>query len=244
MYPGGKSQAKHVFEILNDPIFDGKAYLEPFVGLAHVLYKVVRKQSYSASDVSENVITLLRTLKQRGMFPTIDKEAFDCMKKVKNEAEVFQRFADFDADELRAFASVATFNGINWCFAGFAGGRYAQTRARYYRKLIENATINQCDYSVCDYKAHQPRNSVVYCDPPYQCSASLNRNFYNMANTFDYDLFWQTMREWSKPEYNNAVFISEASAPDDFIMLRCKKRSLKRTGVKVNSNAYHDALFV
>jgi DNA adenine methylase len=53
---------------------------------------------------------------------------------------------------------------------------------------------------------------LVYCDPPYQGTTQ-----YGAFNGFDHELFWNTMREWSK---NNTVVISEYSAPDDFICVK------------------------
>ena len=49
---------------------------------------------------------------------------------------------------------------------------------------------------------------LVYCGPPYQGTTE-----YGAFDGFDHDLFWDTMREWSK---NNTVVVSEYSAPEDF----------------------------
>lgn len=54
-------------------------------------------------------------------------------------------------------------------------------------------------------------NNVIYCDPPY----ANTKQFANSQN-FNYDEFWETMRQWSK---NNYVLISELEAPDDFICI-------------------------
>ena len=62
---------------------------------------------------------------------------------------------------------------------------------------------------------------MVYCDPPYKGTKQ-----YANATEFDYDLFWETMRKWSK---NNIVIISEENAPDDFMCIWEKpvSRSIK-----------------
>ena len=51
-------------------------------------------------------------------------------------------------------------------------------------------------------------NAVIYCDPPY---AGVKQ--YANATKFDYNEFWDVVREWSK---NNVVLVSEQSAPEDF----------------------------
>lgn len=49
---------------------------------------------------------------------------------------------------------------------------------------------------------------VIYSDPPYA-----NTKQYKNSTQFDYEEFWQIMRDWSK---NNIVLISEQNVPDDF----------------------------
>lgn len=52
-------------------------------------------------------------------------------------------------------------------------------------------------------------NCVIYVDPPYKDTKK-----YDTAKNFDYGRFWETMRLASE---NNIVFISEMTAPEDFI---------------------------
>ena len=87
----------------------------------------------------------------------------------------------------------------------------------YYQEAKNNILTQASDlkgiiFGVSDYKESikLPYDSgmVVYCDPPYQGTKQ-----YANAMTFDYEEFWQTMRDWSK---NNIVLISEQNAPDDF----------------------------
>ena len=60
-YVGGKARgAAHILAVLNDPRFDGYDYLEPFVGMGHVLRRVVNKRRYAASDAEPLVVALLR----------------------------------------------------------------------------------------------------------------------------------------------------------------------------------------
>ena len=61
-----------------------------------------------------------------------------------------------------------------------------------------------------DYRDNQYsnlKNAVVYCDPPYQGTTKY------ATDSFDYEAFWNWVREISKDNY---VFISEYNALDDF----------------------------
>ena len=65
-YIGGKAKgADFIIEQLNDPLFDGHDYIEPFIGYAHILRRVEKKRSYAASDANPLVIALLRWIKRR-----------------------------------------------------------------------------------------------------------------------------------------------------------------------------------
>jgi len=82
-------------------------------------------------------------------------------------------------------------------------------------KKRKNNILQQADKLVDTWFLHKDyrdwnelNNCVIYCDPPYA-----NTKQYANALKFDYEEFWNTMREWSK---NNIVLISEENAPDDF----------------------------
>ncbi len=60
------------------------------------------------------------------------------------------------------------------------------------------------------YDEFEPKNLLIYCDPPYKDN-NLNSKYFK---NFDHDKFWNVMRKWSK---NNLVIISESTAPKDFI---------------------------
>ena len=62
-YIGGKARgAAHILAVLNHPRFDDMPYLEPFVGMGHVLRRVVHKRTYTASDGNALVVRLLTAI--------------------------------------------------------------------------------------------------------------------------------------------------------------------------------------
>ena len=72
--------------------------------------------------------------------------------------------------------------------------------------------LKDVQFGVQDYKDYIPcGNELLYLDPPYA-----NTKQYANALAFDYDAFWERVRNWSKDNY---VLISEECAPDDFIVL-------------------------
>ena len=74
-----------------------------------------------------------------------------------------------------------------------------------------------------------PNQSIdmIFVDLPY----ANTKKFANAMN-FDYDKFWNKMREWSE---NNFVLVSELVAPDDFVCIweKSVSRSIKSTDKSV-----------
>ncbi len=78
-----------------------------------------------------------------------------------------------------------------------------------------------------------------YLDPPYKGTKA-----YGISKKFDHDAFWNKARELSK---NNLVFVSEQSAPDDFISVWIKevKRNVQCAAItKATENLFvHKSLY-
>ena len=69
-----------------------------------------------------------------------------------------------------------------------------------------------------------PKNSIIYCDPPYQKTTKYKHKI-------DYDIFWEWVR--NKVKKGHTVYISEYDAPDDFISVWEKETvSTFKTGGK------------
>jgi len=71
------------------------------------------------------------------------------------------------------------------------------------------ATGIDIDFTSFDYRDYQhEEGDVVYCDPPYAGTEKYD------GNTFDHASFWEWVRTRDYP-----VYVSEYSAPDDFISI-------------------------
>ena len=114
---------------------------------------------------------------------------------------------------------LASFNGKffdgGYAKAGYEKTKYGERLRDYYAEAkrnllnqmsdIQNVQFKQADYRESTENLH---NCVIYFDPPYQ-----NTTQYQNATGFDYDEFWNVVKELSK---NNFVFVSELDAPEDF----------------------------
>jgi len=67
-------------------------------------------------------------------------------------------------------------------------------------------TVFECK----DYDNLNPRDMLIYCDPPYFGTTQYSRQ---VVGDFDHNRFWGVVRKWSS---NNVVMVSEYIAPKDF----------------------------
>lgn len=149
---------------------------------------------------------------------------------------------------------LASYNG-RWFDGGFAQSGYEKTKngerwRDYYQESKRNLETQAKDlvginFSCYDYRQlpmTTTSHNMIYCNPPY----ANTKQFANSHN-FDFDEFWETMRQWSK---DNFVLISELSAPDDFVCIWQKdvQRSMKSTDNTMRAVeklfAYKDGLYM
>jgi site-specific DNA-adenine methylase len=69
-------------------------------------------------------------------------------------------------------------------------------------EAISNTFRNVIFEGPCSYDEYDPKGMLIYCDPP-------------KGNLPD-GIFWKTMRKWNE---DNIVFITEQSAPDDYMRI-------------------------
>ena len=210
-YLGGKSlNGKFIVDILNQSKYDNMDYIEPFIGMGHILRRVENKKSYTASDNNELLIELLNGVQQYRSIPDISKERYYELKKL-NEINFETAFSCFGL----------SYNGKQW--GGYVVDssntpsfkktgklhNYRQSRINYYTKLQNNRSFMDAKIECKSYLDYEPSNCLIYCDPPYE-----NTTGYGIE--FNHEQFWNTMREWST---NNIVYVSEYNAPDDFVCI-------------------------
>lgn len=205
-YLGGKSKgAKHIVDFLNNPEFDGMTYIEPFVGYCNILRRVKNKSKYIASDNNPYLIHLLKHIQNSDEYFSISKDEYD-------------RYRKTSFDELTGDDKIkACFGAFSYSYAGKMWGgyheksgkrNYAEEHKRYYKKLSQNEIFKNTVFSLQSYDTYNPKNCLIYCDPPYAQTTG-----YRGTGSWDVDTFWNIVRKWSK---DNIVVVSEYNAPDDF----------------------------
>ena len=233
---GSKSRiAKHIVPIIQKYIDENNItiYLEPFVGGANVIDKVKCREKFGF-DKNKYLIALLERVRDGyKLHDEVPKEWYDQARAEFNNGNI----VSFEDWEVGNIGFLASYNG-RWFDGGYAKPGYEKTknglRYRDYYQESKNNILGQASnlkgikFLSTDYKnsfdvIDSNSGMFIYCDPPYQGTKQ-----YANATKFDYDEFWQTMREWSK---DNIVIISEQNAPDDFkcIWEQEVSRSIKAT---------------
>lgn len=214
-YLGGKSKIrKQVAAFLESVRKPDQVYFEPFCGGGWVLQEMTGKRI--ASDGNKALIAMYKAIQEGWAPPDFVSE---------DEWRYWRSQKDFSLDPMMAFCRIGCGFGGNWM------GGYARSGRRNYCKNAKNSLLKQLElikdvefiYGL--FHEHKPKDMLVYCDPPYQNTAS-----YGAFSGFDHDLFWQTMRDWSK---ENTVVISEYQAPDDF---ECVAEFQSRMGLRVKGD--------
>ena len=215
-YFGSKSRiAKYIVPILQKKIDDNniKTYLEPFVGGANVIDKI-HCDVKMGSDLNQYLIALLKHVQSGGELPSsIDREEYNEVRSAFNNHDT----SDYEDWYVGAVGFLASYNG-KFYQGGYGKPVYEKTknglRYRDYHKEAKDNLLKQApnlegiQFLCEDYRKIKPHDMLIYCDPPY-----INTEQFSNSKDFNYNEFWQTMRDWSK---NNIVYISELQAPDDF----------------------------
>lgn len=253
---GSKSRiAKYIVPILQKEIDDNNinVYIEPFCGSCSIIDKIKCDRKI-ANDYNPYLIALLEHVANGGgggLPESVPKELYDKARAIYYKIEKAPWYkrreildsSEFELWELGAIGFLASYNA-RFYEGGYAKSGYEKTKnglryRDYYREakdnflrqapLLKDITFVTSDYKdlLNDYWSNILTNKkykpLIYCDPPYA-----NTKQFSNSKDFNYNEFWQTMREWSK---TNTVYISELEAPSDFECVWKKEvsRSIKAT---------------
>lgn len=223
--------------LLNDNYAEIDSYIEPFGGGMNVIDKIVFPKR-KASDANKYLIALFQHLQSGGvLLEDVDREFYNKVRASYNAQD--NEYEDWLVGNV---GFIASFNG-RWFDGGYA--KASETR-NYYQEAKRNiehqvSALSDVEFSCKDYRDIQREGvNVIYCDPPYQETKG-----YATSQGFDFDEFWQVMREWSKTDF---VLISEQQAPEDFVSIWEKDvlRSIKARGKSRQTEklfVYKDSLY-
>lgn len=189
-------------------------YVELFMGGCNMLDKVQGIERYG-SDYTKYLVALFEHLRSGGkLYDTVSYDLYaDVRSKYKTDANTYTDW------QVGNGGFLASYNG-RWFDGGYAKSGIEKGTERYrdyYQEAKRNIEsqieqLKDVHFAVLDYKDYEPKgDELLYLDPPYA-----NTKQYANAMAFDYDLFWEKVRNWSKDNY---VLISEESAPEDFKIL-------------------------
>jgi len=200
---GSKNRiAKYILPIILKERKENQFYVEPFVGGCNIIDKV--KGLRIGNDINFYLIEMYKSLQNNWIPPkTVTKIEYNQVRQNKD---------NFPPELVGYYGVCCSYSG-KW-FGGYAGE--TKTKIGTIRNYIDESYRNLLDqissikdikfYSKNYYDLDIPKNSIIYCDPPYQGTTKY-------ANDFDYVKFWNWIRETS---VSSKVFISEYNAPNDF----------------------------
>lgn len=198
---GSKNKySKYICPILQGCIDKNKieTFIDVCVGGSNII-KNIKAKNRIGIDKNQNLIDLYHQM-QMGNFnfpPFPTREDWD---KCKN-GEINGWYAGL----VEIFTS--------YLARGYGGG-YNKQEGQYWGRVHtaqkDLPLIQDINYIYSDFEIIKNYTGcVIYADPPY-----IGTKTYSSDPKFDYERFWQCMREVS---INNWTFISEQNAPDDFI---------------------------
>lgn len=225
-YMGSKARiSKEILPLILSERRIDQCYVEPFVGGGNMIGKVNGWRI--GADSNEYCISALRFIRDSDL-PKNNKEFTEEHYNKAAFAVRSKSSLPFGVG-LTGYALICFSFGAKW-LGGWSRGKNSKGQARdyvaeQYRANIKQKPLLQSVDLICsDYMNLEiPTESIIYCDPPYQGTTKYK-------DKFDHDCFWQWCRD--KAIEGHRVFISEYSAPKDFVCIWEKEI---QSGLNVNS---------
>jgi len=196
-------------------------YLEPFCGSLGVFKYMTKEEKYKkfiASDLQPDLIEMWKQIQNNKLkIPNdIDEKEYNRLK-ISKSPNAMKAVAGFGLSFGGKY-----FAGYAQKWAGNSGRNFLNEFKSSIEKIKPSIQKNNVFFYNKSYTDFEPHNMLIYCDPPYKGTEGYS------TGEFDSALFWDTMRKWSK---DNCVFISEESAPKDFVVVwkKQKRRTLDKT---------------
>lgn len=210
-YMGGKfRQSKAICQVLKPYINEDTVYVEPFCGAMWSAARVAKELKPGLmilNDINRPLMLLWEKCLEEGCdWLPVDAE------QVEREYQKYRIIQD-ENDPLTAWYGTALSFGGKW-FGGVARDRRGKTNfgikgVKSMGKKIDSLRMVETELKTGSYKDLEiPSGAVVYLDPPYE-----GRTKAHHFDKFDYNEFWQWVRELSK---RCIVFTSCFDCPSDF----------------------------
>ena len=221
-YQGGKSRvAKEMSEVILTHVGGADTLISLFCGACSVESILAPHfKNVICNDNHKYLIALLKGVQNGYELPdTVSESQYRYVKDHKDEDEVLTGFVGF----------TCSFGGR--FFEGYA--RSHKTFRNYAKEgktalLRDNECLKKVKFTCNDYRdVVLPDGCIIYADPPYDNTTQYENVRFNSND------FWEYAREVSK---THLMFISELSAPDDFISIW--QKPITRTLDRNKSNQF------
>ena len=201
-YMGSKNRiAKYILPIMLKDRKENQYWVEPFVGGANMIDKVDGLRI--GADFNKYLISTIKAL-QDGWLPD-EKITEEQYLNIKQNKDMFQ-------EHLIGYVGFQLSYGAMW-FGSYRRDKQGvrDYSLEAYKNVKKQApSLSGVHFECCSYNDLEiPDNSIIYCDPPYENTAS-----YKAVDKFNHQEFWEWCRTKSKE--GHTVFISEYNAPNDF----------------------------
>lgn len=208
-YMGGKHrQGPKIAEFVKKVLKKNQWYVEPFCGALGVAWRVNHNKMILA-DISDSLITMWKKFQDSNfeLPDVITEKQYNEIKNIKDPK-----------DWRTAYYGFGMSFGSKW-FGGYARDEAGTNCTANLKRSINlkrstdlKRNIN-AKFVCSDYKKLKiPKNSVIYCDPPYE-----NRTKCHDFRSFNTEEFWQWCR--NKTCEGHIVLVTGFIVPDDFEVL-------------------------
>ena len=209
-YLGNKQRiVKYILPFITGALEKCQCYVEPFCGSCSVIQRIPQDVRRIANDNNRYLIAMWEALTNSGWKPPllIPKDYY---KQVR--ASYHANDGKYDDALIGWIGFMASRNGrfFEGGYSGHdvAGRDYIDENIRNIQAQIPY--LRRIEWQSGDYSSMIiPKNSLIYCDPPYKDTTA-----YSTSRGFDYPRFYDWCRTKSKE--GHTVFVSEYTMPPDF----------------------------
>jgi len=235
MYMGGKNRISKYLIPVMESNRRGRTWVEPFIGGGNTIDKVGGTRI--GADINHYLIDFWGSI-QKGWVPPnhVTKDEYHWIKQNKEHNTT-----------LTLWAGISCSYGGKW-FGGWIND-YGESKRRKdgslpnHQKESKRSVLKQVEkiknikLVCCSYDDLEiPPDSLIYCDPPYAGTEGYK-------DAFDNSKFWQWCRD--KSAEGHQVYISEYSAPDDFLCVKeIKTITQLGNGVGAGNQKRTEKLFI
>lgn len=235
-YMGSKARiAKEIIPIITKNRKENQYFVEPFVGGCNLIDKIDGLRI--GNDIHKELISMWKEIVYNGWIPQrVSRETYDKIRKNTQE------FDDYFVGFVK-FACTYGGKSVQHYMGGFADDYPEYRRLKKtgvlpsYQQEAINGIMRQVPFLkgvIFENKDYEdlyiPRDSIVYCDAPYQGVTTY-------TNLFDYDRYWNWVRKIS---LEHEVYVSEYNAPDDF---QCIWEKSLKSQLDIGSKLTKEKLF-